>query len=291
MQRIVLFMGTILAILGVFFVVMQILGLEQIILRNKSGELVLLTAVTIIGMGGAIFSLFVSKWMAIRTLGVHTIELPRNPKEIWLVDTVRRIATTAGIAMPQVGIYESPDMNSFSAGGRRNAALLAVSSSLLNVMSPREAETVLAHEISHIANGDMVTLTLIQGVINTFVIFPARLIGTPIDALFVRGEERRRKSGPAYLAIAMALQLLLGILATMIVAWFSRYREFRADVGGVKLSNRQSTIAALERLQQRSGEPLPRQLAAFGISGGKLANLFASHPPFDARIALLRNPQ
>lgn len=291
MQRIVLFMGTILAILGVFFVVMQILGLEQIILRNESGELILLAAVTIIGMGGAVFSLFVSKWLAKRTLGVHTIELPRNPKEIWLVDTVRRIAQTAGIAMPEVGIYESPDMNSFSAGGRRNSALLAVSSSLLNVMSPREAETVLAHEIAHIANGDMVTLTLIQGVINTFVIFPARLIGTPIDALFVRGEERRRRSGPAYLAIAMTLQLLLGILATMIVAWFSRYREFRADVGGAKLSNRQNTITALERLQQRGGEPLPRQLAAFGIAGGKLANLFASHPPFDARIALLRNPQ
>jgi heat shock protein HtpX len=228
--------------------------------------------------------------MAKRTMGVHTIELPRNPKEIWLVDTVRRLAKAAGIAMPEIGIYESPDMNSFSAGGSDNAALVAVSSSLLNVMSPREAETVLAHEISHVANGDMVTLTLIQGVVNTFVIFPARLIGTPIDALLVRGEHKH-KSGPAYLVIAMSLQVLLGILATMIVAWFSRYREFRADVGGVKLSSRQGTIAALERLQQRGGEPLPRQLAAFGIAGGKLANLFASHPPFEARIALLRAPQ
>jgi heat shock protein HtpX len=249
----------------------------------------LLVVTAFIGMGGATISVVIAKWMAKRTLGVHLIELPRNPQEIWLTDTVRRLAKSAGIGMPEVGIFESPDMNSFATGARRDAALVAVSSALLNVMSQREAEAVLAHEISHIANGDMVTLTLIQGVVNTFVIFPARVIGTPIDSALGGNREKRRGSGPVYLVVAMTLQLLLGILATMIVAWFSRYRELRADLGGVKLSNRQSTITALERLQSRRGEPLPRQLAPFGIAGGKLANLFASHPPLAVRIAALRS--
>jgi heat shock protein HtpX len=289
MQRIVLLLGTNLAVLGVLFVVLQLFGLVQV-LNNKGHSVVTLLALTaLLGICGAIVALVVSKWMAKRTMGVHLIELPRNPQEIWLVDTVRRQAKTAGIRMPEVGIFESPDMNSFATGARRDAALVAVSSALLNVMSPREAEAVLAHEISHVANGDMVTLTLIQGVVNTFVIFPARVIGTPIDSALGANRDGRRRSGPAYLAISMALQIVLGILATMIVAWFSRYRELRADLGGVKLSNRQNTITALQRLQTRRDEPLPRQLAPFGIAGGKLANLFASHPPLDERIVALRN--
>jgi heat shock protein HtpX len=289
MQRIVLLFGTNLAIVGVMFVVLQLLGLDQLLEQKGFTMSVLLGITAFIGITGAIISLVIAKWMAKRTMGVHLIELPRNPKEIWLTDTVRRQATAAGIAMPEVGIFESPDMNSFATGAHCDAALVAVSSTLLNVMSPREAEAVLAHEISHIANGDMVTLTLIQGVVNTFVIFPARVIGTPIDTIIGGTGERRRGSGPVYLTISMALQLVLGILATMIVAWFSRIRELRADLAGVKLSNRQNTITALERLQTRRGEPLPRQLAPFGIAGGKLANLFASHPPLDVRIAALRN--
>jgi heat shock protein HtpX len=288
MQRIVLLLGTNLAVVGVLVVVTQILGLDQVLADKGFSMQILLAITAFIGISGAIISLLISKWMAKRTMGVHLIELPRNPQEICLTDTVRRQAKTAGIQTPEVGVFESPDINSFAAGAHRNAALVAVSSTLLNVMSPREAEAVLAHEISHVANGDMVTLTLIQGVVNTFVIFPARVIGTPIDSAFSANRERRR-SGHVYLAIAMALQMVLGILATMIVAWFSRYRELRADLGGVKLSNRQNTITALERLQSRRGEPLPRQLAAFGIAGGKLANLFASHPPLDQRIAALRN--
>jgi heat shock protein HtpX len=290
MQRIVLLLGTNLAILGVLLVVIQLLGLDQWLAGKGYSMSVLLVITAFVGFGGATTSLFVSKWMAKRTLGVHLISLPRNPREIWLTDTVRRLAMTAGIGMPEVGIFESPDMNSFATGARRDAALVAVSSAMLNVMSQREAEAVLAHEISHIASGDMVTLTLIQGVVNTFVIFPARVIGTPIDTALAGTRKRRGVSGPAYLAVAMALQILLGILATMIVAWYSRYRELRADLAGVKLSSRQSTITALERLQTRRGEPLPRQLAPFGIAGGKLANLFASHPPLEVRIAALRNP-
>jgi heat shock protein HtpX len=288
MQRIVLLLGTNLAVVGVLVVVTQIVGLDHVLADKGFSMQMLLVITAFIGISGAIISLFISKWMAKRTMGVYLIELPRNPQEIWLTDTVRRQAKAAGIRMPEVGVFESPDINSFAAGAHRNAALVAVSSTLLNVMSPREAEAVLAHEISHVANGDMVTLTLIQGVVNTFVIFPARVIGTPIDSAFSTNRERQR-SGPVYLAIAMALQMVLGILATMIVAWYSRYRELRADLGGVKLSNRQNTITALERLQTRRGEPLPRQLAAFGIAGGKLANLFASHPPLDQRIAALRN--
>jgi len=290
MQRIVLFLGTNLAILGVLFVVMQVFGVDQALEQRGQSVVGLLTMATILGFGGAFVSLLISKWMAKRTMGVHLIELPRNPQEIWLVDTVRRQAKAAGIGMPEVGIFESPHMNAFATGPRRNSSLVAVSSTLLNVMSPREAEAVLAHEISHIANGDMVTLTLIQGVVNTFVIFLARVLGTVIDNLLTgnRGNQPRR-SGPFYFFIVMALQMVLGILATMIVAWFSRYREFRADAGGAKLSSRQNMIGALERLQQRTPSPLPRQLAAFGISGGKLANLFASHPPLEVRIAALRN--
>jgi heat shock protein HtpX len=288
MQRILLLLGTNLAIIGVLLVVTQLLGLNEWLEHKGYSMQILLALTSFIGIGGAITSLLISKWMAKRTLGIHLIELPRNPQEIWLTDTVRRLAKTAGIGMPDVGIFESPDINSFATGARRDAALVAVSSALLNVMSQREAEAVLAHEISHIANGDMVTLTLIQGVVNTFVIFPARVLGTPIDAAFAGSRERRRISGPTYLGIAMALQMLLGILATMIVAWFSRYRELRADLAGVKLSSRQATITALERLQTRRSEPLPRQLAPFGIAGGKLANLFASHPPLDVRIAALR---
>jgi heat shock protein HtpX len=290
MQRILLFLGTNLAVLGVFAVVMQVLGIDRMLDEQGQSEVGLLAIAAALGFGGALISLLISKWMAKRTMGVHVIQMPRNPQEIWLVDTVRKHAQATGIGMPEVGIFESPHMNAFATGPRRDSSLVAVSSALLNVMSQREAEAVLAHEISHIANGDMVTLTLIQGVVNTFVIFLARVFGSLIDNMISgnRGQQPR-KSGPVYFFIVMALQVAFGILATMIVAWFSRYREFRADAGGAKLSSRQNMISALERLQQRKPSPLPRQLAAFGISGGKLANLFASHPPLDVRIAALRN--
>jgi heat shock protein HtpX len=288
MKRIVLFLATNLAVLLVLGVVMQLLGVDRMLAQQGQNYLGLLIMAAIFGFGGSFISLAISKWMAKRSMGVYVIEQPRNSKEMWLLETVRRQADAAGIKMPEVGIFESPDMNAFATGARRNAALVAVSTGLLNQMSQREAEAVLGHEVSHVANGDMVTLTLIQGVVNTFVIFLSRVIGGIVDKA-LSGNRESRGNGPFYFMIVMVLQMVLGILASMVVAWFSRYREFRADAGGANLSSRQNMISALERLQQRHAAPLPGQMTAFGIAGGKLASLFASHPPLEQRIAALRN--
>jgi len=292
MKRIFLFLATNLAVLVVLSLVMQVFGIDRMLEQQGQSPVGLLIMASVFGFGGAFVSLAMSKWLAKRAMGVHVIEQPRNSQEAWLVETVRRLSQAAGIGMPEVGIFESPDMNAFATGARRNAALVVVSSGLLNSMSQREAEAVLGHEITHVSNGDMVTLTLIQGVVNTFVIFLSRIIGGLIDnALSGNRESTRRGPGPFYFIIVIVLQVVFGILASMIVAWFSRYREFRADGGGARLAGRQNMISALQRLQQRHPEPLPQQLAAFGISGGKLANLFASHPPLEVRIAALRNAQ
>jgi len=291
MKRIFLFLITNLAIVTVLGIVMQLLGVDRMLAQQGMNATGLLVMAAIFGFGGAFISLAISKWMAKRAMGVQVIEQPRTSREAWLVETVRRQAQAAGIGMPEVGVFESPEMNAFATGANRNNALVAVSTGLLNGMTEREAEAVLGHEISHVANGDMVTLTLIQGVVNTFVIFLARVLGTIIDnALSGNRNEQRRGPGPFYFIIVMVLQMALGVLASMVVAWFSRYREFRADAGGAHLAGRGNMIGALQRLQQRHGEPLPGQMTAFGISGGgRLANLFASHPPLEARIEALRN--
>jgi heat shock protein HtpX len=229
--------------------------------------------------------------MAMTAMGVQVIEQPRTSTEQWLVETVRRQAQAAGIGMPEVGVFPSPEPNAFATGARRDASLVAVSTGLLERMNQNEIEAVLGHEITHVANGDMVTLTLIQGVVNTFVIFLSRILGDIVDrTLFGRGrDDDRAGNGPAYFILVIVFQLVLGFLANLIVLWFSRYREFRADRGGATLSGRENMIAALERLKE-AHEPLPKQFAAFGISGdrSKLTKLFMSHPPLDERIAALR---
>jgi heat shock protein HtpX len=221
-------------------------------------------------------------------MGVRVITQPANSMESWLLNTVQRQAKQAGIGMPEVGVFDSPQPNAFATGARRDASLVAVSTGLLNSMSQQEAEAVLAHEVSHVANGDMVTLALIQGVVNTFVIFLARIIGHTVDRVVFRNEEGH---GPAFWVTTIIAELVLGLFATMIVMWFSRQREFRADAGGAKLAGRQSMIGALERLQQRHAGPLPDKMAAFGIAGGLgsgLKRLFMTHPPLEERIAALR---
>ena len=289
MKRVALFLATNVAVLLVLSVVMRVFGIDQMLAQNGQDPRALLMMAAVFGFGGAFISLAMSKWMAKRSMGVKVIAQPGNAREVWLLETVQRQATAAGITMPEVGIFESPEMNAFATGARRNAALVAVSSGLLAQMSAQEAEAVLGHEITHVANGDMVTLTLVQGVVNTFVIFLSRIIGGLIDNAISGNRDNRRSGGMVYFMIVMVLQLLLGVLASMVVAWFSRYREFKADAGGATLSSRQNMISALERLQQGHASSLPEQFAAFGITGGKLSRLFASHPPLDVRIAALRN--
>jgi heat shock protein HtpX len=289
MKRVFLLIATNFAILAVLSVTMQLLGIDAA-LENEAGLNLqgLLVFAAIFGFGGAFISLFISKWMAKRSMGVHVIEVPSNMTERWLVDTVKRQAERAGIGMPEVGIYDAPDVNAFATGWNRNDALVAVSTGLLNNMSQEEAEAVLGHEVSHVANGDMVTLTLIQGVVNTFVIFLSRVIGFFVDRVLLKNE---RGQGPGFFIATMVAQLVLGVLASMVVAWFSRQREFRADAGGAELAGRQKMIAALERLKLNHEQTaLPAQMAAFGISGGGgMARLFMSHPPLDERIEALRN--
>ncbi|HHH13816.1 MAG TPA: protease HtpX, partial [Thiolapillus brandeum] len=230
-------------------------------------------------------SLFLSKWMAKTSMGVQVIDQPTTPTERWLVETVARLADKAGIAMPEVGIFPSPSPNAFATGWNRNDALVAVSVGLLENMTPDEIEAVLGHEIAHVANGDMVTLSLIQGVVNTFVFFLSRVIGHVVDrAVF----GNREGYGAGYFITSLVAQFVLGILAMMIVAWFSRWREFRADAGGAALAGRHKMIAALRRLQQAQPEPLPDEMAAFGIAGKGLHELFASHPPLEKRIEALQ---
>ena len=292
MKRIVLFLATNLAVVIVAGIVLNILlTVLGIPMRSTMG---LLIFAFVFGMGGAFISLAMSKWVAKRSTGAQIIEQPRNASEQWLVETVRRQAQQAGIGMPEVAVYDAPEPNAFATGMKRDDSLVAVSTGLLRSMDKDEVEAVLAHEVSHIANGDMVTLALIQGVVNTFVIFLARVIGGIIDS-FLSGNNEEGESaggGLAYFGIVIVLEIVFGILASFIVAWFSRQREFRADAGGAQLAGRGKMIAALERLRQTM-EPshLPDQLAAFGIrsKAGGLSALAASHPPLEQRIAALRN--
>jgi heat shock protein HtpX len=266
--------------------VLSLLGIDS---RSTGGALFI---AAIFGMGGSFISLAMSKWIAKRSTGAQVIEQPRNRTEAWLLQTVERQAREAGIGMPEVAIYQAPEINAFATGMKRNDALVAVSTGLLENMNQDEAEAVLGHEVSHVANGDMVTLALIQGVLNTFVIFIARLVANLVSGFLSRGEEEGEGGlgWLGYMAVTLVMELVLGILASIIVMWFSRQREYRADNGGADLAGRGKMIAALRRLQQMH-EPshLPDQLAAFGISGKQsgLAKLFMSHPPLEARIAAL----
>ena len=291
MKRIFLFLATNLAIVFVLSISLRLLGVERILDEQDIGLNMnaLLVFAAVFGMGGAFISLAISKWTAKRFTGARAIEQPKNEAETWLVETVKRQARIAGIGMPEVAIYDSPDVNAFATGMRKNSALVAVSSGLLRSMSRDEAEAVLAHEVSHVANGDMITLALIQGVVNTFVIFLSRVIGHMVDRVVFKTQ---RGHGPAFWVTAVVAELVLGIFASIIVMWFSRQREFRADTGAANLAGTGKMIAALERLKQSAGQPhLPDQLAAFGISGGighGLKRLFMSHPPLDDRITALR---
>lgn len=281
-SRIVLFSLTNIAVIAVLSIVMRIFGIDQALGQNTTGLLVM-TAV--FGMGGAFISLAMSKGAAKRSTGAQVIEQPSNDQEKWLLQTVQKQAEQAGIGMPEVAIYDSPDVNAFATGMKKNDALVAVSTGLLNNMRRNEAEAVLAHEISHVANGDMVTLTLIQGVVNTFVMFFARIIAGALSG------GRDGRNGMAYFGIVMVAQMVLGVFATMIVSWFSRHREFRADHGSGEISGKANMIAALERLQSvHAPADLPEQIAAFGIAGvpSKFSFLFASHPPLEDRIAALK---
>lgn len=287
MKRIVLFVLTNLAVLLVLSVALNILMPLLGIRPEQGGMVPLLVFAAVFGMGGAFISLAMSKWTAKRMVNAQVIEQPRGELETWLVATVRRQAELAGIGMPEVAVYDSPDVNAFATGMSRNKALVAVSSGLLRGMSRDEAEAVLGHEVSHIANGDMVTLTLIQGVLNTFVIVLSRLVGQFIDRAVFRNEQGH---GVGFFVATMVAQVLFGIVASVIVMWFSRQREFGADSGGARLAGRGKMIAALQRLKA-AHEPshLPESLAAFGInSGSGLSRLFMSHPPLDERIAALQ---
>ncbi len=291
MKRILLLILTNIAIMLVLSVVLRVTGLDRWLAAQGGSTTSLLVLSAVVGFGGAFISLAISKWTAKRMMGVQVIKEPRNASEQWLVSTVRSQAQQAGIGMPEVGIFDSPQPNAFATGARRDAALVAVSSGLLASMSRTEVEAVLGHEITHVANGDMVTLTLIQGVVNTFVFFLSRIIGNIVDRALSR--DGARGGGIGYFMTVMIAQLVLGFLASMIVMWFSRQREFRADAGGARLSGRNNMIAALERLKAAHGpSPMPSQMAAFGISAGTvhgLGRLFLSHPPLDERIAALRN--
>jgi heat shock protein HtpX len=292
MKRILLFLGTNIAVLVVLSVVLRLLGIDSLLAQQGTQldlrSLLIFSAV--IGFSGSIISLLISKWSAKRLTGARVIDTPRNASESWLVNTIQRHAKAVGIGMPEVAIYDSHDVNAFATGATRNKALVAVSSGLLQRMNEREIDAVLGHEISHVANGDMVTLALIQGVVNTFVIFLSRVIGFVVDRLVFRTE---RGYGPGFFIVSIVAQIVLGILASAIVMWFSRWREFRADAGGARLAGRDNMISALEGLK-RIHEPsaLPNSMQAFGISSGVatgLRRLFMSHPPIEERIAALRS--
>lgn len=288
MKRVLLFLATNLAVMLVLSIVLSVLSSFFGISTRGSGGLLLMAAV--FGFGGSIISLLMSKWMAKKSYGVQVIEQPRSEMEYWLVDTVQRQAQQAGIGMPEVGIYDAPDMNAFATGAKRNDALVAVSTGLLYNMSRDEAEAVLAHEVSHIANGDMVTLTLIQGVVNTFVIYISRVLaGIVTNFMRSNDEEESSSGGLAYFAISMVFEVVFGILASMIVMWFSRQREFRADAGSAKLVGKEKMIAALERLSRGHESQLEGSMMAFGINGkSSMSEFFMSHPPIEKRIQALR---
>ncbi len=292
MKRILLFLVTNLAVVFVLSIVMRILGIDQYIAAQGGSAYGLLVFAAVFGFGGAIISLLISKWSAKRMMGVRIIDQPRDNVERWIVDTVRAQAQEAGIGMPEVGIFDSPEPNAFATGANKNKALVAVSTGLLQRMRKEEVEAVLGHEIGHVANGDMVTLTLIQGVVNTFVIFLARIIGNFVDKVIFKNENG---GGIAYFGVVLVAELLLGILASIIVSWFSRKREFRADAAGALLASPAAMVGALEALkraqERQQPEGLPEQMAAFGINSGVpsgLKRLFMSHPPLDERIEALR---
>jgi heat shock protein HtpX len=287
MKRIVLFLATNLAIVVMLSITLRLLGVEPYLTERGLNLGALLIFAAVMGFGGSLISLALSKWTAKMSVGAQVIEQPRTQEELWLVETVRRQAQAAGIGMPEVAVYDSPDVNAFATGWNKNHALVAVSTGLLRRMSRDEAEAVLGHEISHIANGDMVTLALIQGVVNTFVMFLSRVIGHTVDRLVFKNEEGH---GPAFFVTMIIAELVLGLLASIIVMWFSRQREFRADRGGAALAGRQKMIAALRALQRAHPAPLPDKMAAFGIAGGVgsgIKRLFMTHPPLEERIAAL----
>jgi heat shock protein HtpX len=287
MKRVILFLATNLAIVLVLSVTMRILGVEPYLNANGLNLESLLMFAAVMGFGGSLISLAISKWTAKMSVGAQVITSPQNAQERWLVETVARQAQEAGIGMPEVAIYDSPDVNAFATGPSRNNALVAVSTGLLQGMTREEAEAELGHEVSHVANGDMVTLALIQGVVNTFVMFLSRVIGHLVDKVVFKTE---RGQGPAFFVTMIVAELVLGILASIIVMWFSRQREFRADRGGATLAGRRAMINALKRLQLlHEPHPLPDKMAAFGINGGRsgLMRLFTTHPPLEDRIAAL----
>ena len=288
MKRVLLLLATNFAILFVASVSLRLLGLEPWLNANGINFSSLLVVGAVIGFGGAFVSLALSKWIAKRMMGVRLLTEPRSEQDMWLLETVRRLASQSGIGMPEVGVFESPSPNAFATGARRDAALVAVSTGLLQRMNRREIEAVIGHEVTHVANGDMVTLTLIQGVVNTFVFVASRVIGEVVDRVVFRNE---RGQGPAFWITTLVAQIVLSFLATMVVMWFSRQREFRADGGGARLAGTQNMIAALESLGRTHAESLPDKMAAFGISGGKaggIMRLFMSHPPIEERIAALQ---
>ncbi len=291
MMRILLFLGTNLAIMLVLGVVCSIFGIDRWAYSQTGINLTgLLVMCAVFGMGGAFISLAMSKTIAKWSVGAQIIEQPRGEAEQWLMNTVRRHAQAAAIGMPDVALYDAPEMNAFATGMSRNHALVAVSTGLLNSMNREQISAVLGHEITHVANGDMVTLTLIQGVLNTFVMFLARIVGSFIDNALQGDREGSRAGGIGYFVTVMILQVVFGVLATIIVMWFSRWREFRADAGGARLGGRGAMISALQALSGNHGHSdLPKAVQAFGISGeGGFSRLFMSHPPIEERIAALR---
>jgi len=295
MRRIVLFLGTNIAVLFLLSIVCHLLGVDQMAAaQGFGGSTGLLIYAAVFGMGGAFISLAMSKWMAKMSTGAQVIGQPANETERWLVETVRHHAQNAGIGMPEVAIYEAPEMNAFATGMTKNSALVAVSSGLLEQMDREQVAAVLGHEIGHVANGDMVTMTLIQGVLNTLVILAARIVGRLVDSWLSGGrDDNRGGSGIGYFVTVIVLQLVFGLFASMIVMAFSRWREFRADAAGAHLAGRGAMISALQRLKGDHGETtLPKTLAAFGISGPLaqgFQRLFMSHPPLDERIAALQS--
>jgi heat shock protein HtpX len=295
MRRVVLFLGTNIAVLLLLSIVCHLLGVDRYAaVQGIGGSTGLLIYAAVFGMGGAFISLAMSKWMAKTSTGAQVIKQPRNETERWLLDTVRHHAQNAGIGMPEVAVYDAPEMNAFATGMTRNSALVAVSSGLLQQMDREQVAAVLGHEIGHVANGDMVTMTLIQGVLNTLVILAARIVGRLVDSWLSGGRDDDRGGiGIGYFVVVMVLQVVFGLFASMIVMAFSRWREFHADAAGAKLAGRGAMISALERLRADHGEnTLPKTLAAFGISdrmGTGLQRLFMSHPPLEERIAALRN--
>jgi heat shock protein HtpX len=288
-MRILLFLGTNIAVMALLGLTFSLFGIQGLLVDNgvDLNLNALLMYAAVIGFSGAFISLFLSKFLAKRSMQVHIIVDAENQTERWLVETVQKMAKTAGIGMPEVGIFSHSSPNAFATGWNKNNALVAVSTGLLDAMPKNEVEAVLAHEVSHVANGDMVTMTLIQGVVNTFVVFLSRIIGHVVDRVVCRVE---RGHGPAFWIVSFIAEILLGLFATVIVMWFSRYREFKADAGAAKLAGNHNMIAALQRLQSFKGAPeLPDEMAAFAINAGKVQAIFSSHPPLEQRIKALQN--